>query len=83
MNNKRLREKNPKAYSFFSNIKEESSLEKSYVFGNGASTIGYTANGEASDWMLHELGIYALSPELGTSDSRSSEAFFIRSKKAL
>lgn len=36
-----------------------------YIEGNGASTISYSANGEASDWMLYELGIYALSPELG------------------
>ena len=28
-------------------------------------TIDYTANGEASDWMLGELGIYALTIELG------------------
>jgi hypothetical protein len=39
-------------------------------------TIGYTANGEASDWMLHEHGIYAMSPELGTDDERS-EHFYI------
>ena len=50
--------------------------------GNGAKTIGYTANGEASDWMLHELGIYAASPELGI-DMREAEDFFIRSKGAL
>ena len=37
-----------------------------YSFGNGAITIGYTANGEASDWMLGERGIYAISPEIGT-----------------
>ena len=53
-----------------------------YTIGNGATTIGYTANGEASDWMLGERGVYALSPELGTH-SHKSETFFIRSEKAL
>ena len=53
-----------------------------YVLGNGASTIGYTANGEASDWMLGERGIYALSPELGTK-SHASEKFFIKNEKVL
>eukprot|EP00353_Schmidingerella_taraikaensis_P019025 CAMPEP_0185621200 /NCGR_PEP_ID=MMETSP0436-20130131/56495_1 /TAXON_ID=626734 ORGANISM="Favella taraikaensis, Strain Fe Narragansett Bay" /NCGR_SAMPLE_ID=MMETSP0436 /ASSEMBLY_ACC=CAM_ASM_000390 /LENGTH=70 /DNA_ID=CAMNT_0028262221 /DNA_START=482 /DNA_END=694 /DNA_ORIENTATION=- len=45
-------------------------------------TIGYTANGEASDWMLHELGIFALSPELGISN-KSAETFFIRDQFTL
>ena len=44
--------------------------------GNGAKTVGYTANGEASDWMLAERGIYALSPELGTQ-SLDSQKFFL------
>ena len=85
-NNLKLRSKNPKAYEFLYTIKQESQIESSYQFGNGISTIGYTANGEASDWMLHELGIYAMSPELGTNKSpmsRLSEYFFIKSKEAL
>jgi hypothetical protein len=45
--------------------------------GNGATTVGYTANGEASDWFLGEKGIIAMSPELGTNDSRSN-TFFIQ-----
>ena len=56
--------------------------EIGYTFGNGATTICYTANGEASDWMLGERGVYAISPELGTH-SRKSEHFFIKSEKAL
>ena len=35
-------------------------------------TIEYQANGETSDWMLHERGIIAMSPELG-SDSKHHE----------
>ena len=49
-----------------------------YIIGNGAITIGYTANGEASDWMLNELGIYAMSPELGLSSAGiHANKFFI------
>ena len=31
-------------------------------------TVNYEANGEASDWMLGDRGIIAMSPELGTKD---------------
>ena len=38
-------------------------------------TIGYEADGEASDWMLTTFGIVAASPELGTKDKRTSDFF--------
>jgi len=44
--------------------------------------VKYPANGEASDWMLGKLGIYAMSPELGTKDERSNE-FFIKERDVL
>jgi hypothetical protein len=34
-------------------------------YGNAKNLVGYAANGEASDWMLHEKGIIVISPELG------------------
>lgn len=37
--------------------------------GNGESTIGYTANGEASDWMLGSHNIISFSAELGNLNS--------------
>lgn len=40
--------------------------------GNGPRTVGYEADGEASDWMLGKQRIIAASPELGTSDIRSN-----------
>jgi hypothetical protein len=52
------------------------------VEGNGFSMVQYSANGEASDWMLGKHGIYALSPELGT-DRATSEEFFIKSPTVL
>ena len=39
--------------------------------GDAEHTIHYSANGEASDWMLHEHGILAFSPELGDDRKRS------------
>ena len=57
------------ARKFYNDLYNKAGVPRAYKKGNGATTIGYTANGEASDWMLHELGIYALSPELGI-DSR-------------
>ena len=44
-----------------------------YRNGNGMRTIGYEADGEASDWMLTTFGIVAASPELGTKDKRTSD----------
>jgi hypothetical protein len=46
------------------------------IKGSGIITVDYTANGEASDWMLFERGVYAMSPELGSS-SLNSQDFFI------
>lgn len=58
-------------------------MDLGYIQGNGATTIGYTANGEASDWMLHELGIYALSPEIGHNETKKAKTFFIYDQSAL
>ena len=55
-----------KAQAFYDNIFYNDVSPLGYTYGNGAITIGYTANGEASDWMLGVRGIYAISPEIGT-----------------
>ena len=55
-------------------------MPKLDVEGNGMQTIGYCANGEASDWMLSAHNIYAMSPELGTPNPRTSEFFIISPK---
>ncbi len=51
------------------------------VKGNGAVTVDYTANGEASDYFLSKA-FYAMSPELGTND-HESQKFFIKKKPVL
>lgn len=70
------------AKMFYDEVFKHAGVPNGYIEGNGHQTIGYTANGEASDWMLHELGIFALSPELGINNSKTDD-FFIRDKKAL
>ena len=47
-----------------------------WLIGNAMQTIQYKANGEASDWMLGELGIYAVSAELGGA-TPETQTFFI------
>ena len=43
--------------------------------GNGYEVYEYEANGEASDWMLANRGIYAMSPELSTDNPLTSDFF--------
>ena len=52
------------------------------IKGNGAIAIKYDANGEASDWMLGQHGIVALSPELGTS-FKKTDTFIIKDYNVL
>jgi len=58
-------------------LKADRVLPYGNKLGNGAMTVNYEANGEASDWMLGDRGIIAMSPELGIADKRSN-AFFIK-----
>lgn len=36
-----------------------------FIFGKGSETVGYTTNGDSDDWMYGELGIFAMTPEVG------------------
>ena len=60
-----------KVFEFYNDISVNSGIPLGNIEGNGYSTVDYPANGEASDWMLGEWGILAMSPELGTSDKRT------------
>ena len=53
-------------------------LPKNMKAGSAITTIGYTANGEATDWFYADKGIYSLSPELGTNDN-----FFIKNSNEI
>lgn len=54
---------------------DEGHFPEGNIEGNGMQTISYSANGEASDWMLGEKKILAFSPELGLK-TQDSETFY-------
>ena len=51
----------------FRNIGEAMVLQNDYKDGTGSETVGYTVNGDSDDWMYGEMGIYSMTPEVGTS----------------
>jgi len=71
-----------RAFEFYYDISKNAGLPSGFIEGNGYATVEYTANGEASDWMLGRHGIYAMSPELGTSN-KNSEDFFLTTHSAV
>eukprot|EP00347_Sterkiella_histriomuscorum_P015559 403356572 len=72
----------PQAAIIYNEVYHNTEIPKGMITGNGMQTIGYDANGEASDWMLGELGIISFSPELGTA-SKKADKFFISEKKVI
>ena len=70
------------AADFYKHVAQSGTLPAGSLQGNGAQTILYSANGEASDFMLANYGIYAVSHELGTSDHRTN-TFFINETDVL
>lgn len=57
-----------KAYRFFKHINETGMLPAGMNFSHKHTD--FEAQGEASDWMLHELGMYSLSPYLGNEKEK-------------
>ncbi len=39
-----------------------------FVYGRGSETVGYVTNGDSDDWMYGEMGILAMTPEVGDPD---------------
>lgn len=62
-----LATKFPLAAKFFDYLFNNGDMPDGNRMGNGAATVNYAANGEASDYLLNTKGIYAISPELGTN----------------
>jgi hypothetical protein len=50
-------------------------LDKRDKYGNAMKTIGYFAQGEASDWMAISKGLFAFSPELGNGKDESKSFY--------
>jgi hypothetical protein len=70
------------AKAFYEELSSSGKIPTGNQKGNGQQTIGYTANGEASDYMLGDRKVIALSPELGIQNVHSNH-FTIRSKHVL
>lgn len=67
--------KNPEALSLFMDIWNESKFPEGTLNGNAWETLRYTSSGEQSDWILGELGIPSICPEIGSSDIFSFDFF--------
>jgi hypothetical protein len=61
----------PDVNKFINELASEGSPPKGFKVTKAADTLGYTAPGEMSDWIMAATGIPAISHELGTSDSCS------------
>jgi len=80
--NEHLRAVRKEAPEIYNEIWTEGGFPVGNRKGNGATTVRYRANGEASDWMFGTHGIIAASPELGINDWRSN-IFFIKQKAVI
>lgn len=65
------------AEKFYSEVASSQQLEQEYGYlvGNSVKTTKNTANGEVSDWMLAELGIFAVSVRLGRKGITETEFY--------
>ncbi len=67
--------KNKRITSIYDEFKNKAPLPEGAVVGNAKMTVEYTANGEASDWLLGTFGIISFSPEIGLIQ-RDANGFF-------
>jgi len=65
----------PRITSIYNDFIENAKLPKNAKIGNAIKTVGYTANGEASDWLLGKYGIIAMSPEIGIHHFKNDKFF--------
>ena len=70
--NSYLISKFPYAAKFYDYLFDVGGMPAGNKMGNGATTVEYTANGEASDYLLNNKGIYAISPEIGTFNVKTN-----------
>lgn len=75
-----FKQQHPVIYEYLKTIQEKAPAGS--TIGSKFENSGRSINGEVSDWMFGEKGIYALSPELGTSDI-NTYTYFIRSPQTL
>lgn len=80
--NERLYKEFPSAELFYTDVYTNGGVPTGSRDGTGIQTVNYPANGEASDYMLAQLKIFAISPELGTDDE-DTFCFLIKDMKVL
>lgn len=61
-------DKNPDVLRIYEEIWHESKFPDGTLSGNAYEALEYTSSGEQSDWILSELGIPSICPEMGSSD---------------
>lgn len=61
----------PVAKALYKDFEDNAPVPQGGITTYAVKAVGYTASGEASDWMLLKKNIFAWSPELGTSDQDS------------
>jgi len=71
-----------RARAFYDKLETCNFRPKGNKIGNVEQTLGYRAPGTATDWMLSELNVTAITPELGTVSSYSRN-FFLASWYAI
>jgi len=77
-----IAEKNQDTLKIFDEIWNESTFPEHTLKGNAWEALRYISSGEQSDWILGELGIPSICPELGSSNFFSYD-FIIPYRKVL
>jgi hypothetical protein len=70
----------PRVFRFYKAFDDQLRASGFKKVGTAQQTIGYVANGEASDWMLARHGIIGFNPELGNEDNDAKKFFPAKSK---
>jgi len=60
--------RSPGVLDIFMDIWNQSSFPTGTIKGSAWEALHYTSSGEESDWILGELGIPSICPEIGSSD---------------
>lgn len=64
--------------NFYEEFGKEVKAVSESGYGNAIEMVNYSTDGEASDWMLGELGVVAFSPELGSLNPEAQDFFIPR-----
>jgi hypothetical protein len=68
----------PEAFAIYIEIANQAKFPKKTLKGNAYHTVGYTADGESSDYIMKEFGIPTVSSELANDDYNSND-FMLKS----